>query len=525
MFCEPASAASVAGLIQRAEAGDLAPRRDRRLRPHRPRPEGPRHRDRQRRAGAPPARRPRRRGGGGVRPVSTQLESLTVSAPATSANLGPGFDCLAVALDLGNAVVVAAPPRPPRGARSPARARASWPRTPRTCSAGRWPPAWGRSTAWHVECRNRIPLGRGLGSSAAAVCAGLVAANALGGLRWTPDDLLRPRRRDRGPRRQRGRLPQRRHGRRRRRARWRGRCRCPTTSASSPSSPRPHLHRARRARRCRTTVPLADAAATLANAVGLALALAEGRMEDLPDVLHDRLHEPYRGPLVPGIEAIRARGGRRRLPGRHDLRAPARRCCCGAGASSPTASWPRPRPPSTAPTCPGTVRALPRPRRPACAPAGPAAPTCASRARWGERRPPTGTTRGGVLDCCARAAGRHRQRQPRLVQRRGRPRGHRARRGPRPAPGRRGRRRGRGGRRVAALLGAHARRGRDRAGRAGDRAPGRRAGRAGGGRHLQAGGRRGPAIAAGAAILNDPTGLREPEMAAGGRRGRGRAWC
>ena len=43
-----------------------------------------------------------------------ELESLTVSAPATSANLGPGFDCLAVALDLGNAVVVVAPPGPAR---------------------------------------------------------------------------------------------------------------------------------------------------------------------------------------------------------------------------------------------------------------------------------------------------------------------------------------------------------------------------------------------------------------------------
>jgi homoserine kinase len=40
------------------------------------------------------------------------LESLTVSAPATSANLGPGFDCLAVALDLGNAVVVSRRPGP-----------------------------------------------------------------------------------------------------------------------------------------------------------------------------------------------------------------------------------------------------------------------------------------------------------------------------------------------------------------------------------------------------------------------------
>ena len=33
-------------------------------------------------------------------------ESLVVGAPATSANLGPGFDCAAVALDLWNTLEV-----------------------------------------------------------------------------------------------------------------------------------------------------------------------------------------------------------------------------------------------------------------------------------------------------------------------------------------------------------------------------------------------------------------------------------
>src|ERR1039458_4209062 len=39
-------------------------------------------------------------------------ESLIVSAPATSANLGPGFDVLAAALDLTNAVVITRRPGP-----------------------------------------------------------------------------------------------------------------------------------------------------------------------------------------------------------------------------------------------------------------------------------------------------------------------------------------------------------------------------------------------------------------------------
>ncbi len=52
-------------------------------------------------------------------------------------------------------------------------------------------------------------------------------------------------------------------------------------------------------------VALADATATLSRAVGLTLALCEGRLDDLPALLEDRLHEPHRAPLVPGIDAIR----------------------------------------------------------------------------------------------------------------------------------------------------------------------------------------------------------------------------
>ena len=162
--------------------------------------------------------------------MSTTLESLTVSAPATSANLGPGFDCLAVALDVSNAVVIERRPGPlevtvtGEGAGELAEDASNL--FCRALASG-----LGSLDGLAVECRNRIPLGRGLGSSAAAVCAGLVAANALGTLRWTPDDLLARAAAIEG------------HadnaaaclnggmivvG----RGRSRGRCRCPTTSAA-----------------------------------------------------------------------------------------------------------------------------------------------------------------------------------------------------------------------------------------------------------------------------------------------------
>ena len=116
-------------------------------------------------------------------------EALTVSAPATSANLGPGFDCLAVALDLGNAVVITRRPGPLE-VHVTGEGAGEVPEDASNLVCRALQSGLGSLDGLAVECRNRIPLGRGLGSSAAAVCSGLVAANALGGLRWTPDDLL-----------------------------------------------------------------------------------------------------------------------------------------------------------------------------------------------------------------------------------------------------------------------------------------------------------------------------------------------
>jgi homoserine kinase len=232
-----------------------------------------------------------------------ELEALTVSAPATSANLGPGFDCLAVALDLGNAVVIARRPGPLRvrvtGEGAGELAEDAGNLVCRALASG-----LGSLDGLSVECRNRIPLGRGLGSSAAAVCAGLVAANALGGLRWTPDELLRRATELEGH-------PD-------------NAAACITggmvavapgpvarpvpvpeglTFVAVIPDARTSTDAARRS--LPETVPLGDAAATLANAVGLTLALVEGRLEDLPDVLADRLHEPHRAPSIPALDALR----------------------------------------------------------------------------------------------------------------------------------------------------------------------------------------------------------------------------
>ncbi|MBI2912630.1 MAG: homoserine kinase [Chloroflexi bacterium] len=101
--------------------------------------------------------------------------SLTVRVPATSANLGAGFDCLGLALDLWGSVTVTDGPQPPQGDRplegmALAAARRLWDeigqRAPQGLSA---------------RYEGAIPVARGLGASAVARVGGLMAASALAG--------------------------------------------------------------------------------------------------------------------------------------------------------------------------------------------------------------------------------------------------------------------------------------------------------------------------------------------------------
>ncbi|MDX1600100.1 MAG: homoserine kinase, partial [Anaerolineales bacterium] len=110
------------------------------------------------------------------------MNGVSVRVPATSANLGPGFDCLALALDLYNEVRM----RPvDDGIRVDVQGEgaASLPHDENNLVAQAALRAFEsldeRPPGLDIHCHNRIPLGSGLGSSAAAVVAGLTAANAL----------------------------------------------------------------------------------------------------------------------------------------------------------------------------------------------------------------------------------------------------------------------------------------------------------------------------------------------------------
>src|SRR5689334_19473615 len=117
---------------------------------------------------------------------------ITIRIPATSANLGPGFDCLGLALDLWNETVVRLAIEYTVQVKGEGKEKLSpgennmiiqSAQKLADCVGKHLPP-------FHVDCVNQIPLSSGLGSSAAAKLTGLLAANALLGKPLTKDELL-----------------------------------------------------------------------------------------------------------------------------------------------------------------------------------------------------------------------------------------------------------------------------------------------------------------------------------------------
>jgi homoserine kinase len=117
---------------------------------------------------------------------------VTIRAPATCANLGPGFDCFGLALDLCNEVTIdteAAPGVSWSGEGASELPTDGTDRVSRTMAAVA--AATGRELPpFELRARNLIPLERGLGSSAAAAVSGVLAADTLLGLGLGADDVV-----------------------------------------------------------------------------------------------------------------------------------------------------------------------------------------------------------------------------------------------------------------------------------------------------------------------------------------------
>jgi homoserine kinase len=224
--------------------------------------------------------------------LSAPPRGVRVRVPASSANLGPGFDALAAALALRLEVEVQ-----PADAFS-LRTQLPVPRDAsnllvRAFATLRAPDAH----AFTVS--SEIPLAGGLGSSAAAVLAGLLAADFLNGgdgdvlaaatgIEGHPDNVA---------------------------AALGGGFAICGEGAVAALSPPPGLsavlvvpHEPVATTRARAalppTVPLADAVANVAAASLLILGLERGDLDLVARGLGDRLHQPYRASLYPRSAAL-----------------------------------------------------------------------------------------------------------------------------------------------------------------------------------------------------------------------------
>jgi len=111
--------------------------------------------------------------------------SVTIRVPATTANLGPGFDCLALALDLWNQAVFTLVGK---GIHVEVRGegQGGLPEDQENMVARAAIYYWETNhlpvpSGLFIQCDNQIPLGSGLGSSAAATLTGMLAARKLAG--------------------------------------------------------------------------------------------------------------------------------------------------------------------------------------------------------------------------------------------------------------------------------------------------------------------------------------------------------
>ena len=137
---------------------------------------------------------PRTRRAAGVSPLSVPRR-VRVRVPATTANLGPGFDALGLALELHEEVTLERLPEGSRPLVSVTGLNAQRLRPDLNLLAYQGVAALYRRLAaaappLALELHTAIPRSGGLGGSAAAIVGGIVAANALEGAPLSMPELL-----------------------------------------------------------------------------------------------------------------------------------------------------------------------------------------------------------------------------------------------------------------------------------------------------------------------------------------------
>jgi len=238
-------------------------------------------------------------------------DRVVVRVPASTANLGPGFDALGMALSLYAWVDL----RPSDGAEGT---------TITLLGKGMEGVATDKSNLvyqvaqavfakagvelpeLHIAIRSDIPLTRGLGSSASAIVGALVAANALIGGALSDDTLfqmateLENHPDNVGASLFGGVIA----------AAWDG-ARAEAVRFDPPAGltamvviPSFELSTKRARGVLPERLPFGDAVFNVSHSSLLTAALATGRLDVLRHAMRDRLHQPYRAALVPGMDKI-----------------------------------------------------------------------------------------------------------------------------------------------------------------------------------------------------------------------------
>lgn len=251
---------------------------------------------------------------------------FTVRTPGSSANLGPGFDALGLALGLWNeATVDTDGPAGEVRLEGPETALLEGRENLTLTAMQRLADEVGQPLPdFSLTVRTEVPVARGLGSSAAALIGGLVAANRLLGDPLTVSQMFAIGWQMEG------------HGDNVGASLYGG------AVLAVPEVPDPvqllshgnpnlcvivfipevtGLTRAARAA-LPPTIPHADAAFNIAASGGLVLGLHTGDARLIAAGMHDRLHEPYRARLFPHLDAMTAAA---RKAGAHGA------CLSGAG--------------------------------------------------------------------------------------------------------------------------------------------------------------------------------------------------
>ncbi|MCP9888806.1 homoserine kinase [Cyanobium sp. ATX 6A2] len=241
-------------------------------------------------------------------------QGVVVHVPATTANLGPGFDCLGAALNLDNVfelrcleggsqrfdlIIESQEGSHLRGGPDNLVYR----------SAQRvWKEAGEEPVGLEARVRLAVPPARGLGSSATAIVAGLMGANALVGEALSKEKLLELAIDIEGhpdnvvPSLVGGLCMTARAA----SHRWRVvRCEWSPEVVAVVAIPAIRLTTSEARRAMPKSIPVADAVVNLGALTLLLQGLRTGNGDLITDGMHDRLHEPYRWGLIPGGQKVR----------------------------------------------------------------------------------------------------------------------------------------------------------------------------------------------------------------------------